>query len=77
MDTTMDAMSSALTGMHRAEQHLDAAASQLAQSSVPGSDGDPVTAMVALATAPIEMAASVKVARAASDMIGTLLDTFA
>jgi hypothetical protein len=73
----MDAISSALRGMDRAEQRVGEAAAQLARMSVPGADVDPVNAMVTLATAPTEMAASAKVARTVSETLGRLVDTFA
>jgi hypothetical protein len=73
----MDAISSALAGMDRAEKRVDGAAAQLARMSVPGADVDPVNALVTLATAPIEMAASATVARSVSETLGRLVDTFA
>ena len=73
----MDAISSASIGMARAGERVSGAAKSLARMSVPGSDVDPTKDLVTLATAPIEMAASARVARTVSETLGRLVDTFA
>ncbi len=63
--------------MQRAEQRVAGAATALSRMSLPGADVDPAKEMVELASAPIDLAASAKVARTVSDTLGRLLDTFA
>lgn len=61
-------------GMQLAERQLDQAASNLARASMPGANVDLAKEMVSLQTAKAANAASVAVARTASDMMGTLVD---
>ncbi len=61
--------SAAIIGVTRATEQLDSAAARTA-----GGEADPGTTTGALVAAKVQMAASVAVARAANEMMGTLVD---
>jgi hypothetical protein len=66
-----------LSGIADADRRLLTAATRLASSADPAADVDIAAEAVALRVAKTQRAASIKVARAISDTLGTLLDTFA
>lgn len=73
---SIGALGSALAGIRAASEAADVAALRVAGGAASG-DSDMVADMVSLRVAGIQMRASVAVAKASNDMIGTLLDTLA
>lgn len=71
---TMDALSSAVHGMRAGFDRLDRAAHRIARD---GDSADLAGNMVALLKARHEVRANATVARAADDLVGTILDVFA
>lgn len=73
----MNALDASLSGIRVAERSLDASASRIARASSPDADVDLASEVVNLDQAKTQVAASVAVARTASETLGTLIDTFA